>query len=73
MGRWGRSRDNRVKGRVKHKFDPRNMKNRVNPTKSRRKLETNRYLTQDLSDAVWTNEPGSQLTGGHPERQVLGG
>lgn len=61
-GGRGRERDNRVKNRSKHRFDPEYMKKRVYPTKSGRQLEQNCQRTQDLGDEVWANEPGSQFT-----------
>ncbi len=62
----------RVKGRIKHRFNPRDMKHRVNPTKSGRELEPDRHWINHLGDSVWPNESGRQLTRRRPERQILG-
>ncbi len=55
-----------------HRFNPRDMKHRVNSIKSRRELEPDRHRINHLGDVVRLNESGHQLTGRHPERQILG-
>lgn len=55
----------------KHRLNPGHMKDRVNPTKHVRKLEPHCHWSQNLSDAIWRNEPGCQVTRRHLERQVL--
>lgn len=42
--------------RGEHRFDPGNIKNRVDPTKWKRESEPDIYQINHHGDAVWTNE-----------------
>lgn len=70
-GDWAKA--GRMKGRGNIRFNPGYMKNRVNPTKSRRESEPDCHRVNHLCDTEWPDELRFQLARGRPERQVLGG